>query len=457
MDAPTRGTKRKRPEEDPAVKLAGKLHHDLQSVRQAAKKARTFETQRIVKKLKGLRVKTPESTEIALLEEQLDEVKAIEPDALAHTAFRTRLLKDKLVAANEHLRAAIERELTLSLGDTHTKVHARLLSAKALAAGVTAALADLRMALQPKDVDADGAAPDQISSPPQKKDKGKRAVKPAADEEEDEEDEEDSNDEEEEEGDADVEQPDGADEWESASDLDGDDAGWESGSIASTSDAPPSKRVKPPPTTASAPATKLKPSKQAESTFLPSLSVGFVRGGSADSDFEDDGDAKAFIDPRKNRRGQRARQAIWEKKYGRNANHKKKELEEIKARPAQKAHVPDAGWGARGRGSGGGCIQRLQASADVECTCSPANIAHIAHPACGSTFIGRRSSARRTRAAPLLGGEKAVKREDGWWGRDCAEPGEEDYFHIIGWGSVNHLLQSECNGPQMGLGFRIPV
>ncbi|CED85503.1 Bud-site selection protein, BUD22 [Phaffia rhodozyma] len=62
-----------------------------------------------------------------------------------------------------------------------------------------------------------------------------------------------------------------------------------------------------------------KKKKIASSTFLPSLSAGYTFGGS-DSEPEelsDDGGA------RKNRRGQRARKAIWEKKYGANANHLK--------------------------------------------------------------------------------------------------------------------------------------
>jgi len=60
----------------------------------------------------------------------------------------------------------------------------------------------------------------------------------------------------------------------------------------------------------------------AESTFLPSLSVGFTRGDSDVSDWSD-AEANAADSARKNRRGQRARRAIWEKKYGKNANHVK--------------------------------------------------------------------------------------------------------------------------------------
>ena len=65
--------------------------------------------------------------------------------------------------------------------------------------------------------------------------------------------------------------------------------------------------------------TKSKPSKPGkadkssssknESTFLPSLSVGFVRGGSDDSDWSETEGKDTDLEPRKNRRGQRARRA----------------------------------------------------------------------------------------------------------------------------------------------------
>ncbi|KAF2744760.1 Bud-site selection protein [Sporormia fimetaria CBS 119925] len=58
----------------------------------------------------------------------------------------------------------------------------------------------------------------------------------------------------------------------------------------------------------------------ASSTFLPSLSHAAYYSGteSEASDLEDDR-------PKKNRRGQRARQKIWEKKFGEKAKHKQKE------------------------------------------------------------------------------------------------------------------------------------
>ena len=45
------------------------------------------------------------------------------------------------------------------------------------------------------------------------------------------------------------------------------------------------------------------------STFLPSLSVGFIRGGSDDSDWSETEEKGTDLEPKKNRRGQRARRA----------------------------------------------------------------------------------------------------------------------------------------------------
>lgn len=97
-----------------------------------------------------------------------------------------------------------------------------------------------------------------------------------------------------------------------------DDGGWESGSIHHGaqmgtdgddpgSSAPPSKRLKQLPSTR----RKLQSSEQSDSaaasTFLPSLSVGFIKGD-PDSDF-DESEGETAETGRKNRRGQRARQA----------------------------------------------------------------------------------------------------------------------------------------------------
>ncbi|KAJ6508814.1 Bud-site selection protein [Mycena sanguinolenta] len=375
-----RGTKRKRPDsavEDPTNKLAGKLHHDLKEVRKAAKKARTFETQRVVKKLKGLRKKTPTATsEISVLEAELEELKTLDSDAIASTALRTRLLKDRHINESVPAQAAIARELPLSSAPTpipNSKVYARLLSARALGAAVAQTVAAMRaVLLPPPDADADaeagaGAGADEVG-----------------DEDEDEEDAGEEGEDDEEGADVD------AAGWESGS-VDGGDSdeeqdgeeddtdGWESGSVHSDAPPPPPKKTKAASVSASATKaqTKAAPANAkvasqgktttSASQFLPSLAVGYVRGGSDDSDVED---ADAGGGERKNRRGQRARQAIWEKKYGRGANHKKKEAAAAAAeRAEQKAkwearqakreaaaagRVQDGGWAGRNAKTGTG-------------------------------------------------------------------------------------------------------
>ncbi|KAK8045209.1 Protein bud22 [Apiospora rasikravindrae] len=74
-----------------------------------------------------------------------------------------------------------------------------------------------------------------------------------------------------------------------------------------------SEAVSPPPKKARA--TKAAPSKPGDSTFLPSLMGGYISGSESDASDVDVAPA------RNNRRGQRARQAIWEKKFKQEAKH----------------------------------------------------------------------------------------------------------------------------------------
>ncbi|KAM0460765.1 hypothetical protein ACHAO4_001557 [Trichoderma viride] len=60
----------------------------------------------------------------------------------------------------------------------------------------------------------------------------------------------------------------------------------------------------------------LKAARPGDSTFLPTLMGGYISGSESASDIDA---------PPKKRRGQRARQAIWEKKYGTKAKHLQKE------------------------------------------------------------------------------------------------------------------------------------
>lgn len=91
---------------------------------------------------------------------------------------------------------------------------------------------------------------------------------------------------------------------------------------------------------------------RAKTDFLPSLTMGGYWSGS-ESEPED---GVADVAPRKNRRGQRARQQIWEKKYGKGAKH----IQNAKTKPKASR---DDGWdmkrGAQesGRGRNGTSLQ----------------------------------------------------------------------------------------------------
>ncbi|KAF8513768.1 Bud-site selection protein [Gautieria morchelliformis] len=357
------GKKRKRHmavEEDTSVKLTGKLHQYLKDMRKAAKKSKAFEIQRLVKKLKGLRKPTHVARsglgDIKDLEIQLETLKRTDHERIAHLALSSKIRKDKLLASNDTLMSSLaSTRFTTTIGDaeasSHVKVESRLLSSKILAAEAQAAVKGLRTVLEP------GMA----TTPP-----GDVTALEAHShlEREDEENDQkvavharlrskvihgDGSDEDGTREAVTLEEVDEADDM-----IDGD--GWESGSIDdgledmdSDDDEPNLPRKQP---KASAPHLGiLDPSSSAAtSTFLPSLSVGYIKGGS-DSDVEPS-DGETAASGKKNRRGQRARQAIWEKKYGRNAKHVKKQREAVQATATARSlgKSIDQGWHGRRHG-----------------------------------------------------------------------------------------------------------
>lgn len=77
--------------------------------------------------------------------------------------------------------------------------------------------------------------------------------------------------------------------------------------------------------------------KPKEKYQLPELATGYFSGGSDDEDdIDNDQVVKAATTQRKNRRGQRARQKIWEKKYGQEAKHVKSEKAKIASEREQR-------------------------------------------------------------------------------------------------------------------------
>lgn len=348
MDNSYRGTKRKRyepPTEDLHVKIAGKLHHNLKEIRKTAKKAKTFETQKLLKKLRGIRNNNGRTQE---LDAQLEALKPISHELIANTVLKTRLNKDRILSQNEHVRSAATKELGSTLipaasGTPAAKCESRLLSSKILAAEVAVVVEDLRNFLQPKSKEDDSWITDEDTSTISRKNKqvlqegASQGVELRSTRSEGRlERTEDALPLEELDSESDIEEAGGAG-WESSTVDDNEkntDGVWESGFLedsdldnnAKELAAPVKNKPSDKSARSKAPPSTVMSSVQ-QSTFLPSLSAGFVRGASDDSDFDGMAAATGDIDFKKNRRGQRARRAIWEKKYGRNANHKKKELE----------------------------------------------------------------------------------------------------------------------------------
>jgi hypothetical protein len=268
--------------------------------------------------------KTPFLSILILLQE-------IDHDAVANTALKTRIRKDKKLLESPDLEVAITKELSHAVTpgtprSNLAKIQGRLLSHKTLAAEVHTAVEDIRTTVfpelkRPVAVKAEGEleVDEEEGAPPTKK------SRVAADDELEVKDDDESDD--------DV----SLNGRLALSDEEVEDDGWESGSIDGGSrvvgsdedeessdeneaegeegdsdrskedgiDAPSAKRPsKPAPSQASSSKTS---AKTGESTFLPSLSVGFTRGDSDASDIDEDEAAQA--EPRKNRRGQRARRA----------------------------------------------------------------------------------------------------------------------------------------------------
>jgi hypothetical protein len=97
-----------------------------------------------------------------------------------------------------------------------------------------------------------------------------------------------------------------------------DEVGESIGSVDEESSDEEDASLAPPPKRVAKPKSASKPARPGDSTFLPSLMGGYISGSESASDVD-------IAPPRKNRRGQRERQAIWEKRYKEKAKHLGKE------------------------------------------------------------------------------------------------------------------------------------
>ncbi|EJU03092.1 Bud-site selection protein [Dacryopinax primogenitus] len=370
----TRRIKRKifeKPPVDPVENATRRLRGAQASVLKTAKAAKLFETQRLVKKLKHARVgKTPDEDLARSLEKDLEVVKAADPHDICNEALASRIQKDGQLSHDEFCMAALDivippAEQSKTVPKSDKKGWSRLMSNKKLAHGCHHAMLAIKkdfqnvanriefkkrqaeekeqrvkegklsrkerleMGLPPKSKAVVGeAAGDDEGGEEESDDESVDAMLHVA-EDDDAEDDDDDDDGDKDDDDND-EEDDDDDEKSQAKKPKGKDKLPDGGLDAPVDDYEDDDDEGDGP----------------ESTFLPSLNTGFIAG--SDSDF-DEKEEDVDGPQRNNRRGQRARQAIWEKKYGKNANHVKKQREEQRAAAAASER---GGFGGRGRGRG---------------------------------------------------------------------------------------------------------
>ena len=300
-------------------RIRAKLHQAVKVAHSAAKKARQHELQRHVRRLKQCT-----EAERSDLEKELYYLKTLDIHALALRALSTKLVKAKILpkqaqGADEErfpllpfaLEAKVDPATTETLLSFEHKAHEHIcnqvLSSKVLASELTACLASLiPLVTQQK-------APKTPVTEPVKSDKEARQVEVAPPEDG-------------------YESDDGMGNQENVH-MRGDmDTLVASGSDTEDSDDEDTPRKR----------ANTSEEDDEEDAFLPSLHTGFIPGddwSDAEADYTDTGGKGTAKSQSKNRRGQRERRAIWEKKYGRHANHLK--LREKEPRKAREHRAPD--------------------------------------------------------------------------------------------------------------------
>jgi len=270
------------------------------------------------------RRKDPESDVAKDFGVQMEVLKHFSCEQLANSALATKLKKDKILSSNP-LTRSIFAELTMNLpslgepGTPQAKVQSRMLSSKALASEVVSIVETMRTLVHSvgSEETTDKTQPPQNTAKRKRTGHKKDASSSMGDN---------------------IIKPSG--EYVNTSGdeaIDETEDGWESGTVDALSEtgladvrdsddatSGPESSADEADIPSAGPRSKQSPSHESkgQSEFLPSLSVGFIQGDS-DSEFSDD-ETKLVDGTRKNRRGQRARRAIWEKKFGKHANHVKK-------------------------------------------------------------------------------------------------------------------------------------
>ncbi|KAK9377879.1 Bud-site selection protein [Lipomyces chichibuensis] len=361
--------------------VENRIYYWIKELGRSLKKAKPFETQRIVRKLKEART-TNQEDEILKHEQELLVIKVLDTNGIAQAHLWKRLRRNRFLYASQLLPnsppnietdksekgedkpepelAAIKQDIIARLFKTKT---VQTVVAEAVDGIVTAvelahnslnskketkSQGQVRQAPQPDYADEGSNVEDRDEvSDSNDEDQGSDEV----DGDHDDDDKEGSEDEDEESSsEIDISQYEGlivneSDEGETEGDADdenidyneisdedpelqyGSDGREESVSLLEPAIKQAKSRTEPFKTKVEIPKTDV---KMAQTIVLPSLNVGYISPSESDDDLYDEehNAKKGPTTHRKNRRGQRARQKIWEQKYGKNAAHLKRKEQE---------------------------------------------------------------------------------------------------------------------------------
>ena len=357
------------------LQVNGVLDRSTNSLFRSLKVARGFERQKLGRRQKTAKADSNATTDTARLEAEVTALKSLDLASTAEIHLYKSLLKIKAVASApalpHHVQATVDA-LKKPQQVASANVQARLFKSGPVQAAMAEALNGMRAALgieelkpgskkrlRAKDY-ANGNQADDANRPKVPKSEGSAVSKTRAQDEdewcglsapESPENREDHDDDDNDEGvDYKIYAPRlaaSSDEESIEEDAEGQNHNRDESNdmyITDESDASPEQTSDIPKSTHPVPIPKRTNPPLNTTTFLPSLSFSGYRSGSDSSPSFSDNDnnaAAAKIQSRKNRMGQQARRALWEKKFGRNANHVRKG-----------ARDRDQGWDA-GKGAQG--------------------------------------------------------------------------------------------------------
>ncbi|KAK5163948.1 uncharacterized protein LTR77_010344 [Saxophila tyrrhenica] len=327
-------------EDDPAPNISVKkrrvqikLKSNVAKLRHAFKVAKGFERQKLSRRRKDAVSKLKEK-DVDRIDAEVAALKTLDIDTLATHHFHKTLCKSKAVAEHQDLPSEVKDPAKLPPDTATLNVSARLCNSNPVQTALKAAVSDVRRALGIHDEDGattkrkrirangfpkDDSGPSGKAADRQATSTRKEARSPAETEGPD----------------GESESEDGFDAYDerlaASSDNDGGedmDVAELERQLANEGVKPQSKKLQPskynvaadlslsedePDRSSSPEPSKAVPTKA--SAFVPSLTMGGYISGSG-SDIED-----VDVAPKRNRRGQRARQQIWEQKFGAKAKH----------------------------------------------------------------------------------------------------------------------------------------